>query len=135
MTTDLDSFIRKSKSLFVEFKDQSIKLLRSELETIFENNPEVKAIRWEQWTPHFNDGDPCEFMILEAKVSFDGEAFEECYYSGENISDQLYLNIRSFNEKLWQLESFLEKTFGQATIKATRDSKNTLEVTDAPEHY
>lgn len=30
--------------------------------------PNVKAMRWEQYTPYFNDGDACEFSVNEAKL-------------------------------------------------------------------
>lgn len=32
----------------------------------------VKAIRWYQYTPYFNDGDPCVFSTGEPKFRFDG---------------------------------------------------------------
>ncbi|MFI8976937.1 hypothetical protein ACIGO9_28925 [Nocardia asteroides] len=30
--------------------------------------PNVKALRWEQYTPYFNDGDACEFSINESSI-------------------------------------------------------------------
>jgi hypothetical protein len=34
----------------------------------FKAHPRVKAIRWEQYTPYFNDGEPCEFGVNEFSV-------------------------------------------------------------------
>lgn len=34
--------------------------------------PEVEAVRWEQYTPYFNDGDACEFRIYDASVKLVG---------------------------------------------------------------
>ncbi|MBM4707887.1 hypothetical protein GS982_01575 [Rhodococcus hoagii] len=34
--------------------------------------PEVEAVRWEQYTPYFNDGDACEFGIREVRIKFVG---------------------------------------------------------------
>jgi hypothetical protein len=31
----------------------------------------VEAIRWHQYTPYFNDGEPCEFSVGEATVNLD----------------------------------------------------------------
>jgi hypothetical protein len=31
------------------------------LAPVFESFPNVKAVRWTQYTPYFNDGEPCEF--------------------------------------------------------------------------
>lgn len=34
----------------------------------------VKAIRWEQYTPYFNDGDICEFSVYDAEIKLaDGD--------------------------------------------------------------
>lgn len=35
--------------------------------------PEVEAVRWEQYTPYFNDGDVCEFGVREPRIKFVGE--------------------------------------------------------------
>lgn len=31
------------------------------LAPVFESFPNVKSVRWTQYTPYFNDGEPCEF--------------------------------------------------------------------------
>jgi hypothetical protein len=31
------------------------------LEPLFERYPNVDAVKWTQYTPYFNDGEPCEF--------------------------------------------------------------------------
>lgn len=36
--------------------------------------PEVVAVRWEQYTPYFNDGDACEFTAHDARVKLVGAA-------------------------------------------------------------
>lgn len=36
--------------------------------------PGIEAIKWEQYTPYFNDGDACEFGIMgEVRVRFEGD--------------------------------------------------------------
>lgn len=42
-----------------------------QLDALFEH-PEVESIRWEQYTPYFNDGDACEFGFGELSVRFVG---------------------------------------------------------------
>lgn len=34
--------------------------------------PGVDSIRWRQYTPYFNDGEPCEFSVGELMVKLDG---------------------------------------------------------------
>lgn len=34
--------------------------------------PGVRGLVWEQYTPYFNDGEPCEFSVYEVRVLIDG---------------------------------------------------------------
>jgi hypothetical protein len=42
---------------------------------LFESQPSINAVRWKQYTPYFNDGDPCTFRVGENYVQF-GETTE-----------------------------------------------------------
>lgn len=46
-------------------------------------NPQVKAIKWAQYTPHFNDGEPCVFGVSEFGFFFEGDDLDESHYEGE----------------------------------------------------
>lgn len=35
------------------------------VKVFFQSNPEVQAVVWNQYTPYFNDGDTCEFMVCD----------------------------------------------------------------------
>jgi hypothetical protein len=41
------------------------------------NLPGVLAIRWEQYTPYFNDGDPCVFSVGDWRFKLDTEVDDE----------------------------------------------------------
>lgn len=56
---------KKAKS---DFMKDSRKVLAEEFKTFFDKYPEINAIRWNQYTPHFNDGDVCEFARHEFDV-------------------------------------------------------------------
>lgn len=43
------------------------------LKNLIDETPEVLAIRWSQYTPGFNDGDPCEFSVNDLEVKFNPE--------------------------------------------------------------
>lgn len=36
------------------------------------NMPGVMQVRWEQYTPYFNDGDPCTFSTSDAQIKLEG---------------------------------------------------------------
>lgn len=68
--------INKMNEVIAEFARQ-----RQEFQTIAQNNlkavfkeffdetPEIKVIKWTQYTPYFNDGDPCYFSVHEPTFS------------------------------------------------------------------
>ena len=51
-----------------EAKASGKKEIKAHLDEIFAKFPDVTGIRWRQYTPYFNDGDPCEFAVHEAEV-------------------------------------------------------------------
>ena len=79
--------------------------------------PEVELVCWEQWTPHFNDGEPCEFSVYCPPQAFlkgykdhlseeqwddlddyekYGEETELCFYPDENVEK----TIAEYKEEL-----------------------------------
>jgi hypothetical protein len=51
------------------------------------NHPKIDSVRWHQYTPYFNDGDPCEFGVGEPYVKLvdgpeDGGDYEDGYFGG-----------------------------------------------------
>ncbi len=63
----------------------------------FENNPEVNAVGWRQYTPYFNDGEPCEFRC-----------YTECAFATNAIGDQLseveYGEYNGDDKSIWVLD-------------------------------
>jgi hypothetical protein len=56
-------------------------LLKPAFDAVFERYPEVQAIRWTQYTPYFNDGEPCEFGVHD--IEFTLKNYDEV--SGEEV--------------------------------------------------
>lgn len=56
-------------------KKRGKKLFLQAARDFFTNHPEVESFGWRQYTPYFNDGDPCEFSVhSEAEdVRIDGQ--------------------------------------------------------------
>lgn len=52
-----------------EFGEQAIK---EYLREFWEKNPTIKSIKWQQYTPYFNDGDACEFSVYEVGGFIEG---------------------------------------------------------------
>lgn len=52
-------------------------LIKEEFQKLFEEWPEIAAIRWRQYTPYWNDGEPCTFRVCSPYVKindFGGDA-------------------------------------------------------------
>lgn len=70
----------KRKAIEEQAREQAKNILAPGLQQFMTDHPEIEAIRWEQYTPYFNDGDPCEFSVGEIHyklASGDEEAGDE----------------------------------------------------------
>lgn len=70
--TKLQELQEKARALKEEMRQHSKAALVEMFKDFFVNNPDVLAIRWQQYTPYFNDGDACTFSVYEAQICFDG---------------------------------------------------------------
>jgi hypothetical protein len=52
-----------------EARKQAQEAFLAELKDVFVRHSELKVIKWTQYTPGFNDGDPCYFTIGETVAS------------------------------------------------------------------
>lgn len=57
----LQELRQELKLLREGMKENRAKVVFEVLKPLFEKHPEVEAISWHQYTPSFNDGDPCTF--------------------------------------------------------------------------
>src|ERR1700674_1049946 len=48
-------------------------LIRDGLKNIFDKYPSIENISWTQYTPYFNDGDPCVFRVGAYDPNINGE--------------------------------------------------------------
>lgn len=60
-------------------EQRPIEELLAALDALFEL-PEVLAIRWHQYTPYFNDGEPCTFSVYDPLIRLESVAEDEGDY-------------------------------------------------------
>ena len=96
--------LKEFKKLKTAFMKDAQKVIAGEFKEFFEKYPEVNAIRWEQYTPHFNDGDVCEFSrhgfdvrvtpnkispeLGDAELVSGTETDEDDFYSSYDLDDK-----------------------------------------------
>lgn len=123
----LNAIREMQKQLKEKIQNEGKTLLGDEFRKFFEANPEVQAVRWAQYAPYFNDGEPCTFSVgsfywrkagtPEDSTAGDYEDGYECAYYGS-----------SKNKAVQQLEALVSDNdvmlacFGDhQQITATRD--------------
>jgi hypothetical protein len=114
--------LEEFKKVQSEFMKQSQQVLASEFKDFFEKYPEIDAVRWIQYTPHFNDGDVCEFgrYGFDARVHSQKETQEtgdEELISSQEVDEDGFYEGYSIDAKttLGKALSQLEDTFDSDT--------------------
>lgn len=64
----LEELKQKIEDTNREIRDNAKTALEGSFKEIFEEYPELHGFRWTQYTPSFNDGDPCEFTVGDIDV-------------------------------------------------------------------
>ena len=127
----LNDIIEKYSEAKKAFQTEAAGLLKEEFKEFFKKVPEVKVIKWAQYTPYFNDGDACVFGVYGPVFSnaegdevsevttwgeYNGEqkdifAFEGTYY----IPDEL----KKREEQIKEMESLLHNGAMEEVLEAT----------------
>lgn len=81
-----------TKSYRSKAKQISLEEFQAVLRPVIEH-PLVEAVRWQQYTPYFNDGDPCEFNIYDITIKLEGDEdfAEDNWGSHPKLTDSLYV--------------------------------------------
>lgn len=73
--TDIKTFVDDLTRLRDEYKNKikeaGEETIKSALTDLFNNNPQLLAIKWDQYTPYFNDGDECVFSVYDPQYLID----------------------------------------------------------------
>lgn len=64
-----DQFAAAQKRMQKEGKSA----LEEAVKELFDEYPNLHAIRWEQYTPYFNDGESCVFGVGDARIKMKGQ--------------------------------------------------------------
>lgn len=118
------------KNLMVEKGKPAIVELFKEL---FEKHPNVRAARWTQYIPGFNDGDPCEFSVGEVSVQLEAPSAEDVEedFDEDSFVDTYEIDDSSLTDDMDEIsgvlsgnEDVLQTVFGNnAKVTITRDGE------------
>lgn len=110
-----------------EYGEQAIKEYLSEF---WEQNPTILGIRWTQYTPYFNDGEPCVFRIGEVLFRFEGTAedggdYEDGYESAWSYGYSRFPSA-SYEERRALLETIPEYVAAKSLSDIIQNNEMTM---------
>jgi hypothetical protein len=126
----LDELVKAKADYDAKIKADGEAAIKAELAALFERHPKLLGIKWTQYTPYFNDGEPCTFGIHEPDVVIEGcrdeSAWAIKYYANDRGygPDVLAIgeDIAKFYHAIQQVSDAMEAAFGDhAEITVTRD--------------
>jgi len=79
--------VNSAKEQYETAVSKAADVLKQSLSTIVSELDGVEAIRWEQYTPYFNDGDACEFWVNEPRIKFNNTPEDAGDYEDGFIDD------------------------------------------------
>lgn len=132
------------------FQEKAQAALTEGIAAFFVENPEIEYLRWTQYAPYFNDGEPCifhvhdvhAFLTAQARADFglpaeseddeEGHLFEICRYNrkthefvyASERAKELEKAVNGFEKALRGLEDFLDVIYGGDTeVRVYRDGR------------
>lgn len=68
--SSIQRVLDKTQELQQEIKSVGQSSIKEMFVELFKQFPSVQDVQWTQYTPHFNDGDPCVFRVNDPEVRF-----------------------------------------------------------------
>jgi len=79
-----DKLLEEQADLTKRFQEKAQELFKETTKEFFDRNPGITAVIWTQYTPYFNDGDPCTFSVGDPYfTNADGDQFDDIASYGE----------------------------------------------------
>ena len=119
-TKDLKTRISKTKKDIQKLESKLLKdtrlLFDKSIKEIFDNNEKLTSFAWTQYTPGWNDGDPCLFSANTEYVYLNGAEEAYGFWEVENLyknvlnKNKVIKKLKEENENIskdqkWQIES------------------------------
>jgi hypothetical protein len=86
MTTKLEQLMAMKEEYQKKVRAEGQGLLTEMFKEFFEQNAGVDSLSWQQYTPYFNDGDPCTFRVTDVTLKF-----ADINSARENLDDSCFL--------------------------------------------
>lgn len=131
----MQALLQKIEELNKYIHEEGEKGLLEGLKEFMEANPTVQAVRWEQYAPYFNDGDPCVFGIYAPQfrifgISDDakrnGDYEDGWFLAWRDELEEIKDNAIELEKALQTLEPVLKMISEDAQITYVRGAESLL---------
>jgi hypothetical protein len=91
-----------------KLKSEGQAALKEAFKEIFDKHPRLESIMWVQFTPYFNDGDPCYFGVRDFDVSISEPEEKETSSASDDDEDgsdeELYGEDYSYGDRIYAMQ-------------------------------
>ena len=100
--------------------------LKEEVAKLFDKHPNISKISYTQYTPYFNDGEPCEFKIYAdyPEICYKNSDLQDIYYikNFDQEEPNFTKNYQEFlNVCIFSFEDQLQALLGEGKVILSRD--------------
>jgi hypothetical protein len=130
MTDNIKNKIKKNQKQIEKIKNQLVKdsekLFKLSCKEIFKNNPDFTSFAWTQYSPHWNDGDSCEFSAHTDYIYINDDSEESDLYNAEIDLKEIRQKEKTIKKFLNEIEE-LKKQGRKETDWEISNKKNRIE--------
>jgi hypothetical protein len=131
--------LKEAKRAFEKAKRDSVKvgerLFRECVSELFDEHPDLQSFQWNQYAPHWNDGDECVFGVYWDSLSVNGEEEPECLYTLENLNGLLSDKNKSETRIVMELSDTKKDKWEIERLKRDLESLNTRDPEEVASKY
>lgn len=124
---DYNAARKELEELQKQLKEKSEAVLMDVFKEAFKDIPELKTIAWTQYTPSFNDGDPCYFILGD--IVFSSTEWENVEENVDDFDDVRNKTTKDIAILINSVSNILEILYGEygAFVRVHKDG---IEVED-----
>lgn len=112
----LEELSKKTEDLVTDFETKAKELLTQVHKEVFNAYPNLLALRWAQYAPSFNDGDPCDFRTAEVYIATADTKIEEGTDNDSEDSDTYEDTVEIDGAEYGLVWKYGEKDDGPGTV-------------------
>lgn len=124
--------MENSKNFFVR---QGEKLFKEAVRELFKEHPKLQSFSWDEYTPHFNDGDECVFSVYFDSLRINDEEEPECVYTLENLNKLLSNKKKSEARIIMELADTSKDKWEIERLKSDLETLKTRDPEQVAETY